>query len=450
MANASAVTASSRTVRVLQQAGLGLVLRFGAVAATFLATPLMLRLLGSQQFGVWLVLLSVFQWITLFDLGVAAGARNEIARAAATQDHERVRSAVTTGWFYVVLISLALFVLVALVLALTPAQQWLASQVFRGVDPGAALWLVVAGACISFAAGYVQSVYAALERPSAFSLVSLGINGGFLALLGVAYLLQLDRMVHIAVLYLLAIVGSNVWLIARFYIQFPQYRPRLGALDHRLRSSILGFGVRLFIIQVAALVIFTTSRLMASMLLGPQSVVVYDAGFKVFSLVTMIHTLVMATLWSSFTQAYERREIAWIRRSLLRLVQSMVPLALGCAVLAALSPWFIGLWLGTSQVGEPLFYALFAVVTVLSCWSNIFAYFLNGIGNTRVQLLSAGAAGLVNLPATYFFTQTAGFGLSGILLGTLVSVSFFSVLGPLHVLHVLKEARQDALSDPTT
>lgn len=413
-------------------------LRFGAVAAIFAATPLMLHLLGSQQFGVWLVLLSVFQWITLCDLGVSAGARNEIARAAAAQEHERVRTAVTTGWFYVVLISLALFVLVAVVLTLTPAQQWLATRVFKGIDPGAALWLVVAGACVSFAAGYVQSVYAALEQPSVFSLASLAINGGFLVLLGVAYLLRLNLMVHIAALYLFAIVGSNAWLIFRFFARHPQYRPRRSALDHSLRSGILGFGMRLFIIQVAALVIFTTSRLMASMLLGPQSVVIYDAGFKVFSLVTMIHTLIMATLWSSFTQAYERREMAWIRLSLLRLVQSMVPLALGCSVLAVLSPWFISWWLGAGQVGEQKFYALFAVVTVLSCWSNIFSYFLNGIGNTRVQLMSAIAAGLVNLPATYFFTKIAGFGLSGILLGTLVSLSFFSVLGPLHVLHVLK------------
>lgn len=429
---------TSRTFRVLRQVGLGLVLRFGAVATTFAAMPLMLHLLGSQQFGVWLVLLSVFQWITLFDLGVSAGARNEIARAVAAQDHEHVRTAVTTGWFYVGLISLALFVLLALVLSLTPVQQWLVDRAFKGVDPGAALWLVVAGACISFAAGYVQSVYAALEQPSVFSLASLAINGGFLLLLGMAYLLRLNLMAHIAALYLLAIVGSNAWLILRFFVRHPMYLPQRSALNHRLRSGILGFGIRLFIIQVAALVIFTTSRLMASVLLGPQSVVIYDAGFKVFSLVTMIHTLIMATLWSSFTQAYERREMAWIRLSLLRLVQFMVPLALGCSVLAVLSPWFIKLWLGAGQVGEPKLYALFAVVTVLSCWSNIFSYFLNGIGNTRVQLISAIAAGLVNLPATYFFTKVAGFGLSGILLGTLVSLSFFSVLGPLHVLYVLK------------
>ncbi|MFM2343380.1 MAG: hypothetical protein RLZZ592_3033 [Pseudomonadota bacterium] len=422
----------------MKQAGVGLISRFGAVVATFAATPLMLHSLGKQQFGVWLVLLSVFQWITLFDLGVSAGARNEIARAAAAHDPARIRRAITTGWLYVSLISLTLFFLAALVLVLTPVQPWLQEHAFGGVDAGAALWIVTAGACTSFAAGYVQSVYAALEQASAFSVFSLLSNLAFLALLGVAQPLSLHRLADIALLYLLAMLGANIWLIARFFKAYPQYWPRRVDVDPALRGSILGFGARLFIIQLAALVIFTTSRLMVSMLLGPESVVVYDAGFKVFSLVTLVHTLIMSTLWSSFTQAYERGEMDWIHRSLLRLVQLMLPLILGCAVLAWLSPHIIRLWLGSEQVGTLGFYMLFAVTTILGCWSNIFAYFLNGIGNMRLQFYSAIAAGLVNIPATYFFTVTINLGLIGIMLGTMVSLCFFSLLGPLQVYRLLK------------
>jgi O-antigen/teichoic acid export membrane protein len=439
MSGTATATPASRTRRVLRQAGLGLASRLGAVAATFAATPLMLHLLGSRQLGVWLVLLSIFQWITLFDLGVSSGARNEIARAAAAQDHARVRSAIATGWLYVGLISLVLFALAALVLALTPARSWLTREAFGGIDAGAALWVVAAGACLSFATGYVQSVYAALEKASAFSIFSLICNVLFLALLGIAQWLSLGSMQAIAVMYLLAIMGSNAWLIIRFCAEFPQYRPRLSALDHGLRSSILNFGLRLFVIQLAVLVIFTTSRLMASMLLGPQSVVVYDAGFKIFSIVTMAHTLIMSTLWSSFTHAYENHELAWIQRSLKRLIQLMLPLAAACAVLAAVSPWLVTHWLGADQVGTPMVYALFAGVTLLSCWSNIFAYFLNGIGDTGVQLCSALAAGVVNIPATYFFTVHADMGIAGILMGTLVSTSFFSMLGPVQVMRILKK-----------
>lgn len=397
----------------------------------------MLTLLGGQQLGAWLVLLSVFQWITMFDLGIAAGARNEIARAFAVSDELRVRQAITTGWFYVAAISLMLFMLAAGILALTPLSTWLGHRVFNGVDVTITLWLIVGGACITFALNFIQSAYAAMEKASAFSLFSLVVNVGFLLLLLIAHFWAINNMESIAIMYIAAMLCGNAWLILQFRRSFPQYMPNRHSLNNALSGVIVKFGVRLFIVQLAALVIFTTSRLLASAWLGPESVVIYDAGFKVFSIVTMVHTLLMSTIWSSFTQAFERREFAWIRQTLRRLALLMLPLIAACAVLAVCSPTIVHHWLGQGQVGSIAFYALLASTTVLSSWSNIYAYLLNGVGDTRVQIISAIFAGAINIPATYFFTLTLGLGLSGIVLGTLVSLLPFSILGPYAVRKLL-------------
>jgi O-antigen/teichoic acid export membrane protein len=299
--------------------------------------------------------------------------------------------------------------------------------------------VVAAGSCLSFALSYIQSVYAALEKASAFSLFSLLSNVGFLVLLALASLLSSSDVFQVSVLYLLAMVGANLWLIVRFVALHPEYRPRFASIDHSMRGRMLGFGIRLFVIQVAAMVIFTTSRLMASLFLGPASVVVYDAGFKIFSLVSVVHTLIMSTLWSSFTQAYERAEWDWIRSSLRRLTTLMLPLSIACVALAAVSPRLITMWLGPQQIGPPHLYFWFAAVTLLSCWSNIFAYFLNGIGNTSVQFVSAIVAAILNIPASYFFAVRLEQGVSGLLIGTLLSLALFSVAGPIQALGLLKK-----------
>jgi O-antigen/teichoic acid export membrane protein len=399
----------------------------------------MLGLLGGQQLGAWLVLLSVFQWITMFDLGVSAGARNEIARSIAAGDELRVRQAITTGWMYVATISLVLFVVVAAVLALTPLSDWLGQRVFNGVDVRGTLWLILGGACITFALNFIQSAYAAMEKASAFSLFSLVVNVGFLVLLLFASVTSIDSMESVAMMYVVAMLFGNGLLIWWFRRSFPHYMPNRYAVNNSLSGVIVSFGVRLFIVQLAALIIFTTSRLLTSAWLGPESVVIYDAGFKVFSVVTMAHTLLMSTIWSSFTQAFERREFAWIRQTLQRLERLMLPLIAACAVLALCSPSLVRQWLGDAQVGSSAFYALLAMTTILSCWSNIYAYLLNGVGDTRVQLISAVFAGAINVPASYFFTVTLGMGLPGIVLGTLVSLLPFSVLGPYAVRKLLRE-----------
>lgn len=392
--------------------------------------PLMLKLLGGQQLGAWLVLLSVFQWITMFDLGIAAGARNEIARAVAVRDELRVRQAITTGWFYVTAISLLLFIVGAGILTLSPLTDWLEQRVFSGVDVTITLWLILGGACITFALNFVQSAYAAMEKASAFSVFSLLVNVGFLLLLVLANIWSVNSMEPIAIMYIVAILCGNAWLIGQFCRCYPQYIPDRHSINNALSCVIVKFGVRLFIVQLAALVIFTTARLLASAWLGPESVVIYDAGSKVFAIVTVVHTLLMSTIWSSFTQAFERGELNWIRQTLVRLKTLMLPLIAVCIVLAVFSPAIIRVWLGSEQVGSVSFYTVMAFATILSCWSNIYAYLLNGVGDTRIQMISAIFSAAINIPVTYFFTLTLEMGLTGIVLGTLVSLIPFSILGP--------------------
>jgi O-antigen/teichoic acid export membrane protein len=421
---------SPRSHTILRQSSIGLVAKLGAIAATFASMPLLLRLLGEQELGAWLVLLSIFQWITMFDLGISAGARNEVARAVALKDELRARQAITTGWLYVVIVSLTLFAVGAGFLLLTPLAKWLEHRVFNGVDITVTLWLMLGGACITFALNFIQSAYAAIEKPSAFSIFSFLVSFGFLMLLLLASVLAINDMVSIAFMYVVAMISGNVYLIIRFRLLFPHYMPERLSFNYALSGVIVQFGVRLFIIQLAALLIFTTSRLLASAWLGPESVVVYDAGSKVFAIVTIVHTVLMTTVWSSFTQALERREIEWVRRTLRHLKVLMLPLIAGCAILAFASPGLVRLWLGDGQVGQLSFYTILAITTVLSCWSNIFAYMLNAVGDTRLQLVSSIAAAAINLPATYYFTLTLDMGLVGIVLGTLVSVLPFSILGP--------------------
>src|SRR4051812_8750304 len=110
-----------RTRTVLVQTALSLLLKMGSVAASFAAVALALRQLDASTMGVWLVLLSVFQWITLFDLGIGPGARNEIGRAAASGDVDWMRRAVTTGWFYAITTSATLAFTLCAALLLTPA-----------------------------------------------------------------------------------------------------------------------------------------------------------------------------------------------------------------------------------------------------------------------------------------------------------------------------------------
>jgi Na+-driven multidrug efflux pump len=116
-----------------------------------------------------------------------------------------------------------------------------------------------------------------------------------------------------------------------------------------------------------------------------------------------------------------------------------LPVLLGSVMLAMRAPWVIQHWMTRAQVGSHGLYLTFAILTTVSTWSNVFAYFLNAIGDTALQLRTSLLALAVHFPCCYLFTKVLGLGLTGINLGTLVSLGFFAVAGPLHVWQLLRE-----------
>ena len=82
----------------------------------------------------------------------------------------------------------------------------------------------------------------------------------------------------------------------------------------------MGLGGRFFIMQLSSIIIFTTDNLLITQLFGPAEVTVYDVVYKLFSLISIGHNIILLPLWSGFTDAYVKSDIKWIRKTLKKLI----------------------------------------------------------------------------------------------------------------------------------
>ncbi len=431
----------NRDRRILRHTIIGIILRLIAVAGTFLSMPIMLDRLGPTELGIWLVLLSVFQWITFFDLGVAAGARNEMARAFASRESSKIRQAIATGLFYTVIVSSILAISCVIVGMLTPTISILERITFHGRSTGGAVWIVALGSCGAFVLNFIQMVYAAEQRASAVSYSAAVSNLLFLLLVYWWPLGNIERLNQISSLYLISMAVANLSLVLWFFKGRSEILPSVSDIQPEMRQRILGFGIRIFMIQIAAMIVFTTARVLISIFLAPADVVIYDAAFKLFAVITMLHSLLMTTFWSSFTEAYSLGDWGWLSSRVRQLQWFTLAILVGSSALALLSPLIIEHWLTIEQVGSPGLYISFAILTTVTAWSNVFAYFLNGIGDTKLQLLTSILALALHFPCCYLFAEVLGLGLTGINLGTLVSLSIFAISGPIYVSRLLRESQ---------
>lgn len=422
-------SANKRTQNILIQSGFGLAFRLASILATFASMPILQNELGSDTLGTWLVLLSIPQWLTYFDFGIASGARNEMAHSAAQRDDTSTRKVLTTGWIYTLFISLFFVATISVIMFVTTLPEFVTRSVFKGNGTTIAIGVVAFGSCLVFLLNYIQIVYAAHQQSSIISAFSAIANILFLLfLLSSKHFVYLDINI-VSVAYISFMIIANTVLIYSFFKSKPQLIPRLDFFEPKLRDSILGFGIRIFIIQIAALVIYTTSRIMISIFGQPSDVVIYDSAFKIFSLVSLFYGILMGSLWSNFTHAKSNNDWPWIKQIVNKLMLLNLPIALFCIILVPVSPSIISSWMGEANIGSTALYVYLAIFTISNCWSNLFAMFLNGIGDTSVQFGCSLIAALSNIPLSYYFSVYLELGVEGVALASVVSTALFPILG---------------------
>jgi Na+-driven multidrug efflux pump len=108
-------------------------------------------------------------------------------------------------------------------------------------------------------------------------------------------------------------------------------------------------------------------------------------------------------------------------------------------VLVFLAPFIIGVWIGREFPVSVSLVVLVALFVAVTTWNNIFAVMLNGAGAVRVQLYTAVAAMVVNIPLALLLVKFLGMGVGGVVLAATLSLLFSAVLLPVQVFRLLGE-----------
>nr|WP_205836337.1 oligosaccharide flippase family protein [Iodobacter violacea] len=405
--------------------------------SSFFAIPLMIRYLGQVQFGVWSTLLTVMSWIVFFDLGVGNGLRNKVTEALAKSDRVLAAGYISSGYTLIGIIAFFIYLLIFFASFFISWQSVfnvtsVSEHILRATIQIAALFVV-----FNFWLGLIAALLSAVQRTS---LVSFGqLISSLLALLFIGILLYKaeGNISYLALSYGLSLVSANLILSVIFFKDNADFRPSF-LLKREHVHPLLSIGMKFFLIQLAVLVIFTTDKMLITQLFGPQYVTQYEVVFKLFSIITFFHTLISAPLWSAYTDAYHRGDMKWVKNMLKK--QVYVYLAIVAAVIVAviLAQSIIKVWIGGEfVVSLPLVITMGGFI-LISTWNNIFAMFLNGIEAIQVQLYTAVLAMFLNIPIALILVKYFGFGLSGVVIGTCISLSIASVVLPIQVLGILR------------
>lgn len=407
-----------------------------AVACSFLLIPLMIHYLGQAQYGVWSTLLSVMVWLTFFDLGLGNGLRNKVAESLAKDEVDEAQRYISLAYSFIGLIAFLVFAVLSLAAFFVPWQRVFNTQLLSAETLSIAVLITGFFIALNFWVSLINSVLNAVQK------TSLVVVGQFIiSALSLVFVYALTKTTNASLLYLatvygVALVGANTLVSVWFYKGNIGLIPKL-LLDFSHIRPLLNLGLQFFVIQTAMLVIFTTDKVLITQFFGPEYVAGYDVVFKLFSIISIIYGLIAAPLWSSYADAYHRGDNVWIKVMLRKQLVLFLVVIIAVGIMISITRPVIAIWIGHDlEVQMPLVFAM-GIFVLVSTWNNIFAFILGGINKIRLDSYYTVLTAALNIPFSYFFAITLQFGVAGITLGTITSISISAIISPLRVYYFI-------------
>jgi O-antigen/teichoic acid export membrane protein len=359
------------------------------IAVNLALIPIGIHFLDKEHFGVWVVINSLLTWLTFFDLGLGNGMRNKLTTSVYKKRIKEARQLVGTGYitiFYVIATIFLVFLLV------NSYIRW--NIVFNvSASWNGELTTVIFWAITLF---LVQI----LLKNIGFILLSLhltAVNNSLMVFsnilsLVVIYSLSFFNIQGSLLTYALIICGTPVviYLLATvifFSSRFSFLRPTTLRINKGLLKDIGGLGLKFFVIQAAAMVLFQGNNILITQYFGPEEVTNYNVSYRYFNIVIMIFSILLTPFWSIFTKAYAEGNTAWIRSTLIKL-QKMWFISIGVIlVMIIMASYVYRIWVGSHiniSMALNIANGLFAIIYA---WNSIYLYFLNGVGKIRLQYL---------------------------------------------------------------
>jgi Na+-driven multidrug efflux pump len=114
-------------------------------------------------------------------------------------------------------------------------------------------------------------------------------------------------------------------------------------------------------------------------------------------------------------------------------------LAVGVIIMTIAANSVYSIWLGNRVVVPTILSILMGVYVLIIAWSNIFAYFMNGIGKIRLQLWLASIISVLNIPASIFLAKNLNMGIPGVILATCICLFPTCLIWPLQMKKILRD-----------
>lgn len=414
---------ADKTVKVLsirQHLMLGVISNYLSQIITIgigiVLTPVVLRYLGTTNYGLWLLIGSLVSYGSLLEFGIMGATVKYVAEFAARGEREQLQRLVATSfWLYLGLALLAM--VLTCIIALIAPQMFVISEEQQITATNLVL---LTG--ITFSLGLPMLTGLAVMRGlQRFDLISiLTVTGTLLSATTTVVALVIGGgvigMATSTVVVTLLMYIPTIWNLRRLA---PDLRFAWQAVDREMIRKLCTYSAPLFVFELAGRLDTRTDELVISAFLPVRFVTPYGLARRLSEapqLLTSQFLKVVLPLASAL-----HAEDDQVRLRMLYFIGTRLTLALFIpigAILIVLAGPILTLWVGEVYASYDSLVTILVVASLIGMSEWTATSILQGMARHQILAISAVVTALLNLILSIVLVRF--YGLIGVALGTLI------------------------------
>ncbi|QCX39134.1 polysaccharide biosynthesis protein [Aureibaculum algae] len=421
-----------RTVKAKKNIFFSFLIKGMSMVVGFLIVRITLDYLDKTTYGIWLTLTSFLTWFSFFEIGLGNGLKNKLAEALADKNYELGKIYVSTTY------AILAVVVVLLAIVFFIGNVFIDWTIVLNTDKNlinelSAVALIVFGFFfLRFVIKLISTVLYADQRPAIAN--AFGPIGNLLSLIIIYILTKTTEGNLIYLSWVYSVVPVIVLIVVSIYFYKNEYRriaPSIKSIKFHYAKDLLNLGVIFFLIQIAGLIIYQSTNIIIAQYFGPSEVTVYNIGYKYFSIMAMIFTIIVSPFWSAYTEAWVKNDMKWIKNTVKKLLLIWVGISIIGVIMLIFADPFYHLWIG-NEIIIPFKLSLVLFIYFMTfTFGNVYVTFLNGIGKIKLQMYAAFFGVSLFLLSAFVLIKYFNFGIIGLVIASIISNFYGLILAPI-------------------
>lgn len=397
-----------RNYRLLLSVFTSLLAKFVGIGATLITMPLTLNYLGTEKFGVWMVVSGVLGFITFSDFGIGMGLQNALSKSIGQDETTLQKHYISNAYFFLLFLSCSLMLFIFLFFL-----YYNIGGIFKlnGSDFNESanslkysIIVFLAGMPITL----IQRILHGIQKSYLASNVLM--IGSVFSLLSIIASVFFDLgLILLCVLYTMSPILAQLLFSIFFFFKYPDYFPRSKNISIEHLKPIMKTGIWTLLAQIIYSTKVNGPVIIVSATLGMVAVAEFSVVQKLIALVSAVLTMGLQPLWAVYGEAYHSNDRKWIEMALKRSIKSTIVIT----VLAALffvvfGPFLIREWLGNEISVSRTIIFYFSLWMIFSSINVALTMLMNGTNNFKFQAKVSFFFVSVTLSILYFLTPFYG------------------------------------------